>query len=169
MKKVFLILMGLLLMSPTFAQTGSPLTVKGNVVDEPNTPLIGATVAVKGTSNGTITDLDGNFELAATSDAVLVFTYVSYISKEVEVDGKSNLGTIVMEEDSKALDQVVVIGYGTQNKVDLTGSVAIVDADEMKKVRWLVCRLLPTVSPVPTPMCVSAVLVRLAAPHLYML
>ena len=134
MKKLVLILMGLLLMSPTFAQTGSPLTVSGKVVDEDSNPLIGATVAVKGTSNGTITDLDGNFSLSATSDAVLVFTFVSFISKEVNVDGNSDLGTIVMEEDSKALEQVVVIGYGTQKKVDLTGSVAIVDAEEMKKV-----------------------------------
>lgn len=126
--------MGLLLMSPTFAQNGSPVTVKGKVVDETNSPLIGATVSVKGTSNGTITDLDGNFELSAASDAVIVFTYVSYITKEVNVNGNGDLGTIVMEEDSKALDQVVVIGYGTQKKVDLTGSVAIVDADEMKKV-----------------------------------
>lgn len=134
MKKLVLILMGLLLMSPTFAQNGSPVTVKGKVVDETNSPLIGATVSVKGTSNGTITDLDGNFELSATSDAVIVFTYVSYITQEINVNGNGDLGTIVMEEDSKSLEQVVVIGYGTQKKVDLTGSVAIVDADEMKKV-----------------------------------
>ncbi|MBO4244701.1 MAG: TonB-dependent receptor [Bacteroidales bacterium] len=135
MKKVILILTGLLLASTlAFAQNGSPITVTGKVVDESDNPLIGATVAVRGTSNGTITDLEGAFSISAESDAVLVFTYVSFVTKYENVDGRTNVGTIMMEEDSKSLDQVVVIGYGTQKKVDLTGSVAIVDAEEMKKV-----------------------------------
>ncbi|MCR5456439.1 MAG: TonB-dependent receptor [Bacteroidales bacterium] len=147
MKKKILVFVGMLALTPVaaFANTGEGslteiavpqdnITVKGTVVDETGSPIPGASIYVKGTTNGTISDIDGNFSLECPSDATLVFSYVGYTSQEIMVNNRTNLGTISMTEDNKELEQVVVIGYGTQKKVDLTGSVAIVDADEMKKV-----------------------------------
>jgi len=146
MRKVILVFCGMLALSPSvFAYQGgdklpialSPadnIQVSGKIVDATGSPLPGASVYVKGTTNGTISDIDGNFSLTAPDDATLVFTFVGYISQEIPVNGRKNVGTITMQEDNQEIEQVVVIGYGTQKKVDLTGSVAIVDADEMKKV-----------------------------------
>jgi len=146
MKYSYLILLGLLALAPaTYAegngradqmsmvQTGNIL-VKGKIVDENGEALPGATVQQKGTSNGIITDLDGNFTLTVPSDATLVISFIGFTNIEVPVAGKSELGIIKMVSDTKQLDQVVVIGYGTQRKADLTGSVAIVNMEEMKKV-----------------------------------
>ena len=146
MRKVILVFCGMLALSPSvFAYQGgdklpialSPadnIQVSGKIVDATGSPLPGASVYVKGTTNGTISDIDGNFSLTAPEDATLVFTFVGYMSQEISVNGRKNVGTITMQEDNQEIEQVVVIGYGTQKKVDLTGSVAIVDADEMKKV-----------------------------------
>lgn len=108
--------------------------VKGVVVDENNEPLIGATVAVKGTKSGAITDLDGNFVIDAPADAVLTVSYVGYQTREFAVKGREDLGQLKMNSDQTMLEQVVVVGYGTQKKADLTGSVAVVNADELKRV-----------------------------------
>ncbi len=97
-------------------------------------PLPGVTVQEKGTTNGAITDIDGNFSLSVPSDATLTVSYVGYLSEDITVEGKTELGTITLISDIKQLDQVVVVGYGTQRKVDLTGSVAIVNTEEMNKV-----------------------------------
>jgi TonB-linked SusC/RagA family outer membrane protein len=146
MKYSYLILLGLLALAPaTYAEgndnTGQMsmtqpgnITVKGKIVDENAEPLPGASVLEKGTSNGTITDLDGNFSLSVPSDATLIISFIGFTSIEVTVEGKTELGTITLVPEIKTLEQVVVIGYGTQRKVDLTGSVAIVNTDEMKKV-----------------------------------
>ena len=146
MRKVILVFCGMLALTPAaFAyQSGDRLpialspadniSVSGKIVDASGEPLPGASVYVKGTTNGTISDIDGNFTLSAPEDGTLVFTFVGYISQEIAVNGRTNIGTITMQEDNQEIEQVVVIGYGTQKKVDLTGSVAIVDADEMKKV-----------------------------------
>ena len=146
MKSIYLILLGLLaLATATYAEgnghagqvsTTQPgnITVKGKIVDEKGEPLPGATIQQKGTSNGAITDIDGNFSLSVPSDATLTVSFIGYKSIDVTVGGKTELGKITMVSDLKELDQVVVVGYGTQRKVDLTGSVAIVDAEEMKKV-----------------------------------
>ncbi len=108
--------------------------VSGQVVDPDGEPLIGATVRVKGTDTGTMTDLDGNFQLDAPSSATLVVSYVGYQDLEVAVGGRATLGQIQLSSDENMLEQVVVVGYGTQKKADLTGSVAIVNAEEMKRV-----------------------------------
>jgi len=110
------------------------ITITGKVVDENGEPLPGTAIYVKGTTQGTVTDVDGNFTLSVPADAVLVASFVGYNNVEVQVAGQSNLGTITMQSDAKELEQIVVVGYGTQKKVDLTGSVAVVDADQMKKV-----------------------------------
>lgn len=117
--------------SVTQAQT---VKVKGQIVDETGEPLVGATVKVKGSKDGTVTDLDGNFTLNTSSDATLIISYVGYKDREIAVRGRAVLDKIEMSADNNILDQVVVVGYGTQKKADLTGSVAIVNADEMKKV-----------------------------------
>ena len=110
------------------------IKVSGRVVDLDGEPLIGATVRVKGAETGTMTDLDGNFQLDVPSNSTLVVSYVGYQDLEVAVGGRATLGQIKLSSDENMLEQVVVVGYGTQKKADLTGSVAIVNAEEMKRV-----------------------------------
>ena len=110
------------------------IKVRGMVVDENGEPLVGATVRVKDGQGGTVTDLDGNFQLETPANATLVVSYVGYKDREIAVKGRAVIEQIQLNADDRTLDQVVVVGYGTQKKVDLTGSVAIVNADEMKKV-----------------------------------
>lgn len=112
-------------------QTG---TVKGQVVDVQGEPIIGASVLVKGTTNGTITDFDGNFTLGNATRGTLVVSYIGYKAQEVIIKGR-NLVKVVLQEDSEILDEVVVVGYGTQKKATLTGAVSVIDADETSKGR----------------------------------
>ena len=109
-------------------------TVKGQVVDENGEPLIGDTVRLKDATTGVITDFDGNFTISAKSNAVIVVSYMGYKTREIAVRGRAVLEPIQLESDTNVLDQVVVVGYGVQKKADLTGSVSIVNADELKKV-----------------------------------
>ena len=115
-------------------QQDQTIKVSGQVVDQSGEPLIGATVRVKGVQSGVVTDFDGNFELDAPSNATLLVSYVGYKDREIAVRGRANLNTIELESDAMMLDQVVVVGYGVQKKADLTGSVSIVNADELKRV-----------------------------------
>ncbi|EIJ38271.1 TonB-linked outer membrane protein, SusC/RagA family [Galbibacter orientalis DSM 19592] len=108
-------------------------TVSGTVSDE-NGPLPGANVLVKGTTNGTQTDFDGNYELSdVPNDAVLVFSFISFKTKEVPVGGQSTINAI-LQSDTQALDEVVVIGYGTQRKSDLTGSVSTISSESIQEM-----------------------------------
>lgn len=120
--------------SANAAVTQQTIKVKGQVVDQDGEPLIGATVRVKGASTGSVTDIDGNFQIDAASNATLVISYVGYKDREVAVRGRAQIDAIQMESDSHVLDQVVVVGYGTQKKADLTGAVSIVNAEELKRV-----------------------------------
>lgn len=115
------------------AVTQQTIKVKGQVVDQDET-LIGATVRVKGATTGSVTDIDGNFVIDAASNATLLISYVGYRDREVAVRGRAQIDAIQMEADSHVLDQVVVVGYGTQKKADLTGAVSIVNAEELKRV-----------------------------------
>ncbi len=121
---------------PAMASVEQAQTIKvsGQVVDQDGEPLIGATVRVKGAQTGSVTDLDGNFQLDAPANATLVVSYVGYKDSEIAVRGRAVIEKIQLESDSQVLDQVVVVGYGTQKKADLTGSVSIVNAEEMKRV-----------------------------------
>lgn len=110
------------------------IKVSGQVVDEQGEPLLGATIRVKDTSIGTTTDLDGNFQLEVPGNAVLLISYVGYKEREVAVRNRAILEPIQLQSDTEMLEQVVVIGYGTQKKSDLTGSVAVVDAEALKQV-----------------------------------
>ena len=97
-------------------------------------PMIGLTVLVKGTTNGTVTDLDGNYTLTnVPKDATIVFSMIGYKTQEVKVNGK-NVINVVMEDDTQALDEVVVIGYGAVKKSDLTSSISAIKGDELKKL-----------------------------------
>ena len=102
-------------------------TVTGTVVDNTGAPLPGANVLVKGTNNGTQTDFDGNFTISAASDATLIVSYIGFTAQEVAINGRSQVDVTLVEDASK-LDEVVVIGYGTAKKSDLTGAVAQVSS-----------------------------------------
>ena len=104
--------------------------VTGIVKDANGEPVIGANVMVKGQSIGTITDIDGRFVLDAPKDAVLQITYIGYVSQEVKVSGKREIN-VVLKEDSEMLDEVVVVGYGTMKKKDLTGAVSQIRPAEL--------------------------------------
>ena len=106
--------------------------VSGTVNDEAGEPVIGATVKVQGTNDGTITDFNGNFQVQAASNATLNISYVGYVSQSVKVNGRSNI-TVVLREDAQLLNDVVVIGYGTMKKSDISGSVATVDQEAVMK------------------------------------
>lgn len=108
-------------------QKGTVKKIEGTVKDTSGEPVIGATVIVKGTTNGTVTDFDGNFSLTAEDGATLEISYIGYQTHQLKaVSGK--LLTVTLKEDAEVLDEVVVVGYGTQKKVNLTGSVATVDS-----------------------------------------
>lgn len=118
------------IVEPTVAQEG--FKVKGRVLDV-NGPLIGVNIMVKGTMTGVVSDMDGNFEIMAPySGASLVFSYIGYQAQEVKINGRSDL-TIKMVEDSKALEEVVVVGYTTQKKATITGSVSTITTKDLKQ------------------------------------
>ena len=132
-----------IVLSPAGA-TGSPQqakhTVKG-VVEDALGPIAGANVVEKGTTNGTITDMDGNFTLNVSPNAVLVISYIGYKDQEMPVNNKTNI-QVKLAEDSQALDEVVVVGYGVQKRASVTGSVASLQAKDIAtvKTRMLVMR-----------------------------
>ena len=112
-----------------FAQTN---IVKGKVYDINKEPLIGVTVTLKGISEGTITDINGNYSISISSNSILVFSYMGYKTQEVNIENRKNID-VILEESSVALDQVVVIGYGTTKRSDLTGSISSIDAWQIQK------------------------------------
>lgn len=118
-----LLLMGLLTSAGAYAQK---ISVTGSIKDPTGLPIIGGTVSVKGTTNGVITDADGNFRLSANKGDVLVFSYVGYSSQEMRASDKPM--SVILREDPKLLDEVVVLGYGAQTrKQDLSASVGVID------------------------------------------
>ena len=109
------------------------IKITGTVSDESGMPLPGANILEKGTNNGSQSDLDGNFSLNVSNrNATLVVSFIGYTTREVAVSGKTTIN-VMLRENASALDEVVVIGYGTQKKSDLTGSVSVVDMDNAKK------------------------------------
>ena len=122
----------LILIVPSFVYSQN-ITVRGAIMDANNEQLIGVNVIEKGTTNGTVTDIDGNFTLNVPSNAVLVISYVGFVSQEIPVAGQSSL-KIVLREDSEILDEVVVIGYGVQRKSDVSGAIASVRSDALQNI-----------------------------------
>ena len=106
--------------------------ITGRVLDANNEPVIGANVVVDGTTIGTVTDVDGNFTLDVPDGATLKISYIGYIEQTIPVGNKSVI-SVILKEDSQALDEVVVVGFGTQKKLNLTGAVTAVTGEEMSK------------------------------------
>lgn len=127
-RKLFMFIGCLLFASSAWAQT----TVTGTVTDPENVPLPGATVLEKGTSNGTTTDFDGNYTIDVPEDALLEVSYLGYSPKEVPVAGQTTL-TVQLEEDATQLEDVVVVGYGTQKRSDVTGSIGSIKSENFNK------------------------------------
>ena len=107
-------------------------TVTGTVLDADGIPVIGANVIVKGTTNGTITDFDGKFSLEVPAKSVLEISYIGYLTVEVDVTNQSKV-SVQLKEDTQTLDEVVVVGYGTMRKSDVTGSIATAKGEELTK------------------------------------
>lgn len=123
----------LLFLFTTSLLHGQALFVKGNVTDETKEPLIGVTVQVKGTTQGTVTDLDGNYSLQVSNpNSTLVFSYIGYKKQDIALKGRTVLD-VRMSSDSEMLDDVVVVGYGTQKKLSVTGSVSSVKATDLAR------------------------------------
>ena len=114
----------------TLKTAGKVKQVSGTVVDSNGEPIIGANVVEKGTTNGTVTDISGNFSLNIDDTGILQISYIGFNTQDVAVNGKSSL-MINLKEDTQKLDEVVVVGYGTMKKKDLTGSVTAVKGDEL--------------------------------------
>lgn len=111
----------------TYSLQQQKITISGIVKDETGEFIIGANVSEKGTTNGSITDIDGQFRLNASSDGILVVSFIGYVTQEIPIKGLSSFN-IILKEDAEMLEEVVVVGYGTVKKRDLTGSVGSLDA-----------------------------------------
>ena len=105
------------------------VTVSGTIVDETGSPVVGATIMEKGTANGTVTDIDGNFSLSTNEGAPLTISYIGYSTIEAKAAAKMN---IQLKQEANELNEVIVTGYTTQRKADLTGAVSVVKTDAVK-------------------------------------
>ncbi len=132
MKRIFIICgIMLFLASSVFAQE---IRVTGTVTDaESGETIPGASVVIKGTTQGSITDIDGNYELSTTADAVLVFSFVGMTTKEVPVDGR-NVIDVALQQEFRALDEVIVVAYGTTRREAFTGSASVVQSEQIERV-----------------------------------
>ncbi|MDQ4139373.1 MAG: TonB-dependent receptor plug domain-containing protein, partial [Bacteroidota bacterium] len=133
MKKILYLTILLFWVAPIlYAQ--NTITVSGKVSSETGEPMPGVSIAIKGTTTGTTTNTDGTFTLPGTNaDAVLVISFVGYLAQEIPVRNQTNLN-VTLQPDVKALEEVVVTGYQTQKKADLTGAVAVVNLKEVKDI-----------------------------------
>lgn len=128
--KRFVALAALLLCNASFLLAQGPVKVTGKVVDNMGEPMIGVSIQEKGTTNGVISDFDGNYNLSVKQGAVLVFSYIGYVMQEHQaVAGTLN---VTLKEDTKALEEVVVVGYGVQKKSSVTGAISQVKAEDMQ-------------------------------------
>lgn len=130
---VVLLLLGIGAGLSVYGQAGKQMKVSGTIVDENNEPLIGVTLMVKGASAGTVTNLDGNYTIQAPENGTLVVSYIGYENQEIKVNRRNRIN-VRMNPSAVALDEVVVTGYGSIRKSDITGSVASVSAESISKV-----------------------------------
>src|SRR5210317_1227131 len=122
-------LVALFLILTSSVQAQQAIEVTGSVTDQGGLPLIGATITVKGTSRGTTTDFDGIYKINVNNNATLVFSYVGYVTKEIKVGDQTTIN-VVLQEDVSQLDEVVVVGFGTQKKENVSGATTFVKMDE---------------------------------------
>jgi len=119
-----------LLAAVPFLSAQGPVNVSGKVVDDLDDPMIGVSVFEKGTTNGVITGMDGSYRLSVQQGATIVFSYIGYVTQERKV--VSDVINVVLKEDSKTLEEVVVVGYGVQKKSSVTGAISQVKAEDME-------------------------------------
>ena len=124
----------LLMHKSTTPQQEEKKIISGTILDAAGIPVIGANVIVKGTTNGTITDMDGKFSLEVTADAVLEISYIGYSTQTILVGNQTNFN-VTLQEDSETLDELVVVGYGTMKKKDLTGAMSALKGDDLASRR----------------------------------
>jgi TonB-dependent starch-binding outer membrane protein SusC len=131
-RHLFLLLLfaGIFTSTNLFAQ--KTLTIQGNVKDPTGEPVIGATIVQKGTTNGTASDMNGNFSLSVPANSTIQISYVGYLSQEINV-GTQSVWNIILKDNQEVLNEVVVIGYGTVKKNDATGSLTAIKIDEKNK------------------------------------
>ncbi len=131
-KRQILLFLGIILFSGV--QLYGQIMISGSITDSNSEPLIGVNIVIKGTLNGTISNVNGNFSISVPNqNSILVFTYVGFQQKEIQV-GINRIMTVVLEEDLKKIDELVVIGYGTQKKIDISGSVAVVSTSDLENL-----------------------------------
>lgn len=112
---------------------GQEITVTGTVAESSGSSLPGVNIVIKGTSTGTITNVDGNYSITVPDEnSILMFSFVGYLSQEVTVGNQTTID-VTLEAEVHGLDEIVVIGYGTQRKINVTGSVATVQSEELLK------------------------------------
>ena len=122
----------LLICLPFSLAQAQTIKVNGRVTDDLNEPMIGVSIFEKGTTNGVITDMDGNYSLSVKEGATIVYSYIGYLTQEKKaVAGVMN---VILKEDTKTLDEVVVVGYGVQKKSHLTGSVSKMDVNNLTDI-----------------------------------
>ncbi|WP_245786907.1 SusC/RagA family TonB-linked outer membrane protein [Algoriphagus aquimarinus] len=109
------------------------VTVSGVILDENQVPMPGVTITVSGTTNGTISDIDGKYSITVDEDAVLVFSFIGFIKQTIQVGSRSQLDVVLLE-DARSLEEVIVVGYGTQKKVNLTGAITAVSTEDFSDV-----------------------------------
>lgn len=129
-KRCATVVLFLLLCLPFCMAQAQTVKVTGKVIDDLSEPMIGVNVVEKGTTNGCLTDIDGNYTLTVTKGSTLVYSYIGYITEERTA--KEGTLNVTMKEDTKTLDEVVVVGYGVQKKSSLTGAVSSVKAEDME-------------------------------------
>ena len=127
----------LLMLIPAGVFAQNSISVSGIVMDDTNEPVIGAAVMVKGTTIGVITDIDGRYTISTPADGILSFSYVGLKDKEEKVNGRTTIN-IIMQTDSKMIDEVVVIGYGTQRRGSVTGAVSALKGIEHDEIRSVI-------------------------------
>ncbi len=114
------------------AQTGATINVRGTIKDVTGEPIVGASILLQGTTSGVVTDYNGNFSIQAPGNGTLVISYVGYLTQTISINNR-NIISIIMQEDTELLEEVVVIGYGTARKTDLTGSIATIAEKDFQK------------------------------------
>lgn len=119
--------------SSTRSQQQQGKNIIGTVVDPTGEPIIGASIQEKGTATGTITDIEGNFSIHLSNSTTLVISYIGYETQEINTNGKSAI-KVVLQEDTKVIDEIVVVGYGTQKKVNLTGSITAIKTSDLENI-----------------------------------
>ncbi|HSF54920.1 MAG TPA: SusC/RagA family TonB-linked outer membrane protein, partial [Algoriphagus sp.] len=133
LRSVRLFLLPLFLLFGQIAFAQSDLQVQGTILDSTGEPLPGVNVVIKGTSTGTVTDLDGKYTLNVPSDAVLVFSFVGFTSQEIPVNNQTEIN-LTLADDTSDLDEFIVVGYGLQRKSDLTGSISSIKSEEINRL-----------------------------------